>query len=161
MKTSEFISALRTAPEKQLIFADGDGRAVHAGYHLTELKAAKFNTVDCGGQVNQWDETLVQLWVPANADDGYMTAAKFLKIFDKVRGMVPINPSAEIRVEYGDENFFPSIYYIRSISHDSDTTRVLLEPPATSCKARDRRIATSAVPATSSCCPASESCCAA
>lgn len=161
MKTSEFISALRTAPEKQLIFADGDGRAVHAGYHLTELKAAKFNTVDCGGQVNQWDETIVQLWVPANADEGYMTAAKFLKIFDKVRGMVPINLDAEIGVEYGDENFFPSTYRARSISHERDTTRVLLGPPATTCKARDRRITTSMTPATSLCCTPRESCCAA
>jgi hypothetical protein len=128
---------------------------------LTELKAASFNTVDCGGQINQWNETVVQLWVPANADDGHMTAAKFLKILDKVRGMVPMNLDAEIRVEYGDENFFPSTYHVRSITHESNTTRVLLEPPATTCKARDRRIAASRVPTTSSCCAATESCCAA
>jgi hypothetical protein len=159
MKTNEFISALRAAPDHQLVFVDRNGRAVHAGYHLTELKAATFNTVDCGGQVNQWDETVVQLWVPAEADDDYMTSAKFLRIFDKVRGMVPVNLDAEIRVEYGDENFFPSTYHVRSVTHESDTTRVLLERPATTCKARDRRIGTSVVP-TPSCCAPSESCCA-
>jgi hypothetical protein len=125
---------------------------------LTELKAASFKTVDCGGQVNQWNETVVQLWVPPLPDDDYITTAKFLKIFDKVRGMVPINPSAEMRVEYGDDNFFPSTYHVRSITHQSDTTHVLLEPPATTCKARDRRIVASATP---SCCAPSESCCAA
>jgi hypothetical protein len=161
MKTNEFISALRTVPNRQLVFVDRNGRAVHPGYHLTELKAATFNTVDCGGQVNQWEETVVQLWVPAEADDDYMTAAKFLKIFDKVRGMVPINLDAEIRVEYGDENFFPSTYQVRSVTHERETTRVLLEAPATACKARDRRIATSMAPATPSCCAPSESCCAA
>jgi hypothetical protein len=160
MKTNEFISALRSAPDDQLVFVDRNEHAVHTGYHLTELKAATFNTVDCGGQVNQWEETVVQLWVPASADDDYMTAAKFLKIFDKVHGMVPINPSAEIRVEYGDENFFPSTYHVRSVIHESDRTKVLLEPPATTCKARDRRIAASVAPATS-CCSSSESCCAA
>jgi hypothetical protein len=128
---------------------------------LTELKAASFKTVDCGGQVNQWNETVVQLWVPPLPNDDYMTTAKFLNIFDKVRGMVPINSSAEMRVEYGDENFFPSTYHVRSITHESDTTRVLLEPPATTCKARDRRIAASVASATSSCCAPSESCCAA
>jgi hypothetical protein len=128
---------------------------------LTELKAASFNTVDCGGRVNQWNETVVQLWVPPLPDDDYMTSAKFLNIHDKVRGLVPINLDAEIRVEYGDENFFPSTYHVRSIIHESNTTRVLLEPPATTCKARDRRIAASRVPATSSCCAATESCCAA
>ena len=161
MKTSEFISALRAAPDHQLVFVDRNGHAVPAGYHLTELKAARFDTVDCGGKINHWEETIVQLWVPPAADDNYMTAAKFLKIFDKVRGMAPINLDAQIRVEYDDENFFPSTYHVRSITHESDTTRVLLEPPATSCKARDRRLAAVLAPATSSCCGPSDSCCAA
>src|SRR5437899_10673826 len=114
MKTNEFISTLRAAPSNQLIFLDFGGRAVHSGYHLTELKAASFETVDCGGRVNHWHETIVQLWVPANPDNDCMTAAKFLKIFDKVRGMITLDIDAEICVEYGDENFFPSMYYIRS-----------------------------------------------
>ena len=141
MKTTEFISALRAALTNQLIFVDRDGHAVHGGYHLTELKAASFDTVDCGGQINRWQETIVQLWVPRDADDNYMTARKFLQIFDKVRNMVPINLGAEIRVEYGDENFFPSIYHVVSVNRESDTTKVLLKPPATTCKARDRRVA--------------------
>jgi len=160
MKTTEFISTLSAAPGNRLIFADLDGRAVHSGYHLTELKAAQFETVDCGGQTNRWQETIVQLWVPADADDEYMTAAKFLKIFEKVRGMIPLNLDAEIRVEYGDENFFPAIYHVRSVTHDQTTTRVLLEPPRTTCKARDRRVAT--FPTTDSCCaPPTEVCCSA
>src|SRR6266516_3729994 len=99
MKTNEFISTLRAAPNNQLIFADLDGHAVHSGYHLTELKAASFETVDCGGQVKRWPETIVQLWVPLRVDYEYMTAAKFLKIFDKVRGLIPVDLDAEIRVE--------------------------------------------------------------
>ena len=157
MKTNEFISALRGAPQKQLIFVDLNGRAVHSGYHLTELKAASFETVDCSGQRNRWDETIVQLWVPADADDEFMTAAKFLKIFEKVRGMIPVNLDAEIRVEYGDENIFPSTYHIRSVEHDQDAIRVLLEPPATTCKARDRRMA--AASSTDACCLPAASCC--
>ena len=141
MTTDEFISELRAAPGHRLLFINVNGRTVQAGYHLTELKAASFQTVDCGGRVNHWDETIVQLWVPANADDDYMTAAKFLKIFEKVRGMIPLDPGAEIRVEYGDKNFFPSTYYIRSVTSNQATTRVLLEPPRTTCKARDRRAA--------------------
>jgi hypothetical protein len=66
------------------------------------LKAAAFDMVDCGGQVNRWQETIVQLWVPSEGQSGYMTAGKFLKIFDKVRGMIPLNLDTEIRVEYGD-----------------------------------------------------------
>ena len=158
MKTNEFISTLRAAPSNQLIFADLDGHAVHSGYHLTELKAASFETVDCGGQTNRWQETIVQLWVPSQAGNEYMTAAKFLKIFDKVRGMIPVDLDAEIRVEYGDDNFFPSTYHVRSVTDDQTTTRVLLEPPHTTCKARDRRVET--LSTTDSCCaPPTEECC--
>ena len=83
MKTNEFVSELRRAPNNQLIFADLDGHTVRRGYHLTELKAVSFRTVDCGGQTNQWEETIAQLWVPPDPDPNYMTAAKFLKIFDR------------------------------------------------------------------------------
>lgn len=160
MKTNEFISALRTAPENQLIFVDRDGRTVHGGYHLTELKAATFETVDCGGQTNQWQETVVQLWAPAEAEDDYMTAAKFLKIFDKVRGMIPVNLEAEIRIEYGDENFFPSMYHVKSIGREQRWTRVLLEPPAATCKARDRRAAGArSSNRDESCCGTAQACC--
>lgn len=152
MKTSEFISALRTAPQNQLTFVSADGHTIHAGYHLTELKAASFDTVDCGGQLNQWQETVVQLWVPEDADGEYMVSAKFLKIFDKVAGMIPLNFDVEIRVEYGDENFPPSIYHVRSVTHDAETTQVLLEPPATTCKARHRQSCCTSETAAGSCC---------
>jgi hypothetical protein len=140
MTTKEFIAALRNAPQDELIFVNETGEAIHAGYHLTEIKAAHFETVDCGGQTNQWDETVVQLWVPANADDDYMTAGKFLKIFDKVTGMIPLRFETEIRVEYGDENFFPSLYHVQLVRSADGETRVVLTPPATTCKARDRRL---------------------
>jgi Family of unknown function (DUF6428) len=160
MKTNEFISALRATPQKHLIFGDVDGHAVPSGYHLTELKSASFDTVDCGGLVNRWQETIVQLWVPPDPVNDYMTGAKFLKIFDKVRGMIPLDLDAEIRVEYGDENFFPSTYHVRSVTRDENATRVLLEPPATTCKARNRRAAQPAE-TTGSCCAAkTQSCCA-
>jgi hypothetical protein len=158
MKTNEFISTLRAAPNNQLIFIDLDGHTVHSGYHLTELKAAAFDTVDCGGQTNRWQETIVQLWVPSHAANEYMTTAKFLKIFEKVRGMIPLNPNAEVRIEYGDENFFPSTYHVCSVTHDQTTTRVLLEPPRASCKARDRRVGISS-PTDSCCAPATGLCC--
>jgi len=162
MKTNEFITALRATPNNRLIFAEVGGHAIHAGYHLTELKAASLQTVDCGGQVNQWPETIVQLWVPSEPDDEYMNVAKFLKIFDKVRGMIPLKFDAEIRIEYGDENFFPSMYHVRSVTYDGNVTRVLLTPPETTCKARNRRVARSSAAEARSCCASQrERCCAA
>src|SRR5882724_9429098 len=114
MKTHEFIKALRNSTDKELIVANADGQSIHAGYHLTEIKAASFETVDCGGKTNRWNETILQLWVPEDAEDTYMKSDKFLRIYDKVRRLVPVDEQAAIR-------FF-------------------LEPPATTCKARDRAL---------------------
>jgi hypothetical protein len=160
MKTSEFISILRAAPNNQLVFLDFKGHAVHCGYHLTELKVASFETVDCGGQTNRWHETIVQLWVPPDPANDCMTAAKFLKIFNQVRGMIPLNLDAEIRVEYGDENLFPSTYHVRSVTRHENATHVLLEPPAATCKARHRRAAATQI-IDSRCAVKTQSCCAA
>ena len=69
MRTQDFISRLREAPAKRLVFTNSDGATIHGGYHLTELKAASFDTVDCGAQKNQWNETIVQLWVPEEEEN--------------------------------------------------------------------------------------------
>ena len=139
MKTDEFISELRAAPQNRLLFANHAGDLVPAGYHLTELKTATLDTVDCGGQVNRWKETVAQLWVPPETDDDYMTAGKFLTIFDRVSGMISLDVNTDLRIEYGDESFFPSTYHVGSVTRDTTETRVLLEPPETTCKARVRR----------------------
>jgi hypothetical protein len=157
MTTQEFITTLRKSPANRLIFVSEDGDVIHAGYHLTEIKAAHFDTVDCGGQTNRWNETVVQLWVPAEADDDYMTAGKFLSIFDRVTAMIPLQEEAEIRVEYGDENFFPSLYHVEAVKREAGTTRVMIVPPVTTCKARDRRLKTLE---TVACCqPVEANCC--
>ena len=140
MKTREFIEQLRGSRSKQVLFVDENNTTIHGGYHLTELKAATFDTVDCGGQKNRWKETIVQLWVPENEEsDEFMTADKFLSIYDRVSGMIALDPEAEIRFEYGDENFSPSNYRVVQVTEDADIIRVELRPPQATCKARDRR----------------------
>jgi uncharacterized protein DUF6428 len=148
MKTSEFIKALRASPDKPLVFVNEEGTSIHGGYHLTEVKAAEFSTVDCGAQKNRWNETIIQLWVPDGEEsDEFMPAHKFLTIYDKVSKMIDVDPDAEVRVEYGDENFFPSNYHVASINEKDGALHVELNPPQTTCKARDHRATSEA-----SCC---------
>ncbi len=148
MTTRDFIAQLRHQPDKQLVFVNREGDTIHGGFHLTEIKAAKFHTVDCGGQKNLWNETIMQLWVPSDeTSQEFMTAGKFLSIYDKVSRLIDVDPAAEVRFEYGDENFFPSNYHVESITEAAGELRVELRPPQTTCKARDR----SAMGATSCC----------
>jgi hypothetical protein len=142
MKTTDFIRTLRSSPEKALLFTNADGDTIHRGYHLTEIKAVTYDTVDCGGQKNRWNETILQLWVPARPDNEYLSAGKFVNIYDKVGKMVSIDEEAEVRIEYGDENFFPTAYHVRNVAQNDEGLRVVLEPPATTCKARDRNTKT-------------------
>ena len=55
--------------------------------------------------------------------------------------MIDVDSKAEVRFEYGDENFFPSDYHIESVTEGPNALRVELRPPQTTCKARDRRTA--------------------
>jgi len=140
MKTQDFINRLRKAPAKRLLFTNADGATIHGGYHVTELKAALFDTVDCGAKKNRWNETIIQLWVPDEEEsDEFMSAKKFLAIYDKVSGLITVEPSAEIRFEYGDENFPPSNYHVENITETAAEICVQLRLPETTCKARDRR----------------------
>jgi hypothetical protein len=140
--TQDFIAQLRRASEKPLLFVNAEGDTIHAGYHLTEIKTAKLDTVDCGGKKNRWTETIMQLWVPADeTSETFMTVGKFLRIYERVSSMIDVDPAAEVRFEYGDENFFPSNYHVESMTEEIDALRVELRPPQTTCKARDRRAA--------------------
>jgi hypothetical protein len=142
MTTGEFISRLRGSPDNSLVFVNRGGETIHPGYHLTEIKVARFNTVDCGGRKNRWNETIMQLWVPENErGEEFMTAGKFLSIYDKVTRMIAVDLAAEVRFEYGDENFFPSVYSVESITAEAGKLIVVLSPPETTCKARERRTA--------------------
>jgi hypothetical protein len=138
MKTKDFIDLLRRSPDKALNFGNQAGDTIHSGYHLTEIKAVTYDTVDCGGQKNKWNETILQLWVPAAADNDYMPASKFVSIYEKVRRLVSIDEDAEVRIEYGDQNFFPTAYHVKNVAKSDDVLQVILEPPAATCKARDR-----------------------
>jgi Family of unknown function (DUF6428) len=78
----EFLNTLRAVKSDQkIVFQLDKERLVAAGYHVTEVKAVIYNTMDCGGVADKWDETVVQLWNPSDEperDD--MKVGKFLAI---------------------------------------------------------------------------------
>ena len=56
----------------------------------------------------------MQLWVPEREENGeFMTAEKFLSIYDKVVRLIPLDATAEIRFEYGDKIFRPPITMLK------------------------------------------------
>jgi hypothetical protein len=103
--TRAFLDILRAArPDQQLVFQLGEAPLVAAGYRVTELKAVTYNTMDCGGVADKWEETVIQLWNPGDGPEReYMTVRKFLAIYERVAKHIPVSCDAELRFEYGDK----------------------------------------------------------
>jgi hypothetical protein len=150
--TRSFLKKVQDASGKKLVFLlDGDP-LVGPDYHVTEIKALSYHAMDCGGQADHWNETLVQLWNPQAREEGdFMRTGKFLDIYRRVASSIPVDENAEIRIEYGDLDRPAINYHVDGLEETEDRLLVHLRNPAVTCKARDR----AALPASACCTPAS------
>jgi hypothetical protein len=138
MNTQEFIASLRQHNDTPLVFDYGNAR-VPAGYHVTEVKAVSYQTMDCGGKSDAWSETIVQLWNPEASDKHeFMSAKKFLSIFERAASGVPVTSNAELKLEYGNETIPAINYHVENLLLEDGKLIIKLEPPKVQCKARNR-----------------------
>lgn len=139
LTTARFLKALEGSTELPLVFHLSDGKTVPVGYHVTEIKSVNFETVDCGGKTNTWQDTIIQLWrSKGEKDDQYMTAGKFLKIYHQVASRIKVQEGAEIKFEYGDDGQ-PAVHFEVSDLRVSDGQfQVHLDWVGVRCKAADR-----------------------
>lgn len=139
MKVSEFITVLEENKNKELVFAYTKDALVGANYHLTEVKNVQFDTTDCGGRTNFWEETHFQLW--ENPEElgkrSYMTTNKILSILNRVDTIKPMKSNTEVKFEYGTENFSTSVMPINDIELLDNRVIVSLFSEVTRCKAND------------------------
>lgn len=139
MKVTEFIEVLHVNKGKALKFLYRQGAFVAPNYHLTEVKNVVFDTTDCGGKRNTWEETQFQLWEnPKEAGKvDYMTTDKILSILDKVDGINPLMKSTELKIEYGNKGFNTGVMPVEDIEiHQKEVIVKLFEEEAR-CKAND------------------------
>jgi len=139
MKVSEFIEILEQQKNKELLFSYAKDQYVGANYHLTEVKNVQFDTTDCGGKTNFWEETHFQLWESPTelGKRTYMTTDKILAIVTKVNSIKALKTGTEVKMEYGNETFSTSVMPIEHIDFDKNRVYVNLFSEATRCKAND------------------------
>ena len=139
MLVKEFIQTLERHPDLPLLFEYGHGQTVKGGYHVTEIKNAVFETIDCGNSLHTWKEVILQIWEPdgLQPDQARMSTGKFLKIWGIVDSRIPLNQDAEIRIEYGDTQLLTSVYHVDSLNVTADGISVQMTPPRTLCKPRE------------------------
>lgn len=135
--TAGFLDAVRAAPALPLEFSLYGEALVPAGYHVTEVKAVSIESMDCGGKANSWRETVIQLMdgTAAEAQQGFMTTAKFLSIYDRVVVSVPVHAGAEVRFEYGNVSTPAMQFHVSSVEVKPDRVVVDLRHPGVMCKA--------------------------
>lgn len=91
MTTTEFLNVLEQHENLPLTFEYQKGLYVRMDYHLTEVKNVSFDTVDCGGIRNAWQEVHVQLWENEVPEPSHrVDTSKALKIFQVVDKVRPI-----------------------------------------------------------------------
>lgn len=150
-----FLERLRDHGGKALIFSYG-GREIAAGYHVTEVKAAQFGSLDCGANPETWRETIIQLWDVDEPGRTHMPVAKFFAIMCKVTEQVAFDPAARLTFEVSDSSSPMQIFGLGEIGIDATAVRVSLTPRPASCKPRDRWLEQQAAP--QSCCGPATAC---
>jgi hypothetical protein len=157
------LEAAAANPDKALVF-HYEGRAVKSGYHVTEVKAGQFAALDCGANPEAWSEIFVQLWDVDEAGRGHMPAGKFAAIVGKVSEHVKLDGSAKLTFEVSDGVAPMQLYFAAAPVIDGTTLRVDLKARPSSCKPRDRWLASLAETVPSACCgpaagPKASGCC--
>jgi hypothetical protein len=142
---------------KTLVFSY-EGRDVQPGYHVTEVKTAAFQALDCGANYESWHETFIQLWdIPQEDHRRFMPVSKFLAIIGKVAEKVPLGANAKVTFEVSDGQRAMALYRASGISCDGEVVRIELTPRPASCKPRDRWLETQQ-PSKPCCAPAAPCC---
>lgn len=100
MKYADFASRLARHPERELVF-EFDTKRIHRDYHLTEVLSATINAIDCGGAVDRWTETVLQLLEPSvDTGERYMTAQKASEILLRSQTQVTLFPDSDVVLEF-------------------------------------------------------------
>lgn len=145
------LSALEPYGARSLVI-ECAGRTIQPGYHVTEVKAGSFVTLDCGGNPDRWHETVLQVEdLPPQQGEDFMTASKFSRILAEVANKVDLHPSARLTFEVGLPDMPMQIFDANTLTIEVERLVLSLAARPAICKPRHR--AAQAVAA--SCCGSS------
>lgn len=139
MKTQEFFKVLESNQDKSLLFEYAPNLLVGANYHITEVKHLTIDSVDCGSQTDNWQETIIQLWESPNelGKTDYMSVYKALAILTKVGRMKPYKLDSEIKFEYSNATFHTAQLFVNDFEIKGHNLIVKLAVEKTDCKAKE------------------------
>jgi len=139
MKAKEFFEILEEHKDKSLLFEYAKNLLVGANYHITEVKHIAINSVDCGANTDNWNETLIQLWESPTelGKTKFMTVFKALAILKKVGGIKSYDLDSEIKFEYGNATFHTTQLFVNNFEILNNNIIFKLAVEKTDCKAKE------------------------
>lgn len=154
------LASLRTALAEHgasaLVLTYG-GRTIAPGYHVTEIKAAQFAALDCGGNPDRWTETVLQVEdLTGGEGQAHMPVRKLLSILGRVDTALGLDPAARVTIEISRPGEAMQVFDIGSIDVAPGRVTLDLAMRPAICKPRHR----AAMPARAGYCgPSSTSAC--
>lgn len=142
------LAALAPHDEKPLVI-EYPGHQVRAGYHVTEVKAGSFVTLDCGGNPDAWQETILQVEdLPPTEGQSFMKVGKFRGILAQVDKKVRLNGDARLTFEVSAPDAPMQIFDVAGVTIDDGSAVIHLGARPAICKPRHRAVDVE----TSACC---------
>ncbi|EDM45544.1 hypothetical protein SCB49_07042 [unidentified eubacterium SCB49] len=138
MKTSELFTLLKDNDNKALLFGYNNTALVAQNYHITEVKHTAIKAVDCGGKMDEWNETIIQLLEPETYNgEAAMSCFKAAGILNKVGKMAAYDMNATVKFEYGNANYHTAHLPVEQVLVGETKIIIQLGTDTTQCKAPD------------------------
>ena len=129
---TDLLTDLKTLdPDLPLVFATDEGE-IGGGYHVTELKRAHINSIDCGGRLSDWVETNLQLL--DGTDRNHMKVGKFIGIASRSIDLVDGLSDGPLSFEYSPSNIGLRRYQASGITVQNDQITLRLSEDSAQCK---------------------------
>ncbi len=156
---SDLNAQLEERPASRLTFV-ADDLHIDGSYHVTEIKSGTFVSLDCGGNPDTWEETILQVEMSADpASQNTMTTAKLAGILEKVASKVGIAPDSRLTIEAGTAGQPMRVYDVGDIRDSGEGIVVGLYARSALCKPRHREIMQDSAKACCSLRPQPHICC--
>tara|TARA_R110002126_G_scaffold291789_1_gene458308 strand:- start:9754 stop:10281 length:528 start_codon:yes stop_codon:yes gene_type:complete len=102
MTFATLLSSLKPFDGAAALIFEVDDQIIGAGYHVTELRHSASTGIDCGGNVETWQEARLQLL--DGPGETHMSLGKFRAIVEKSLDRLPELADAPLLVEFSPEN---------------------------------------------------------
>lgn len=153
--------------KKDVVFRTAESQ-IRPDYHLTEVRVAAFSSMDCGGEMDSWNEAQIQL-LESSSDptesSTYLSAEKIHAILSKANTILKPELDSRLTIELTTQDGVLGKWQIGHINTKGVSLEIALEPVSAVCKpaiksmAERSDVGACCAPSVASPCCSTSSCC--